>query len=176
MNNGTYNYNLKVQLAESPERLAMRVIAGLVFITLGQMKFFDSILLGTDAVSIPNGPEGFAQYLDAVGVPFPLLNAYMVCLVEMICGMGLMVSAFLPRTSSALATRMMAFPLMVDIFVATVAVGVRNAMGDPVRLQGIAVTAQAWRLPLEAALLLITLFFVIKPLPSSQQVYETAAV
>lgn len=169
------NYVSWVQMNESPERLAMRIIAGLVFITLGQMKFFDSILLGTDAISIPKGPEGFAQYLDAVGVPFPLLNAYMVCLVEMICGLGLMASAFLPRGRSAIATRMMAFPLMVDIFVATVAVGVRNAIGDPVRMQGIAVTAQVWRLPLEAALLLITLFFVIKPLPSSQNLYEAAA-
>lgn len=169
------NYSSWVQMNESPERLAMRIIAGAVFITLGQMKFFDSILLGTDAVSIPNGPEGFAQYLDAVGVPFPLLNAYMVCLVEMLCGFGLMVSAFLPRGHAALATRMMALPLMGDIFVATVAVGVRNAIGDPVRMNGIAVTAQSWRLPLEASLLVITLFFLVKPLPSSQDVYEAAA-
>jgi len=169
------NYSSWAQMNESSERLAMRIIAGLVFITLGQMKFFDSILLGTDAVSIPTGPEGFAEYLSAVGVPFPLLNAYLVCLVEMVCGFGLMVSAFLPRGHSAIVTRMMALPLMGDIFVATIAVGVRNAIGDPVRMHGIAVTAQAWRLPLEAALLLITLFFVIKPLPSSPDVYRAAA-
>src|SRR5687767_4386244 len=98
--------------SDSPVRLALRVMAGIAFITLGQMKFFDSILLGTQAVTLPPGPEGFAVYLGAIGVPFPLLNAYLVCLVEMICGVGLMLSAFLP--APALLTRLSALPLAGD--------------------------------------------------------------
>lgn len=148
--------------ADSTVRLVLRAAAGIAFVTLGQMKFFDSILLGTTAVTLPPGPEGFAQYLAAIGVPFPLLNAYMVCLVEMICGVGLLLSAFLPMP--ALLTRLSAFPLFIDMVVATATVGVRNALGHPVMLEGVAVTNQAWRLPLEAALLLITLMLLIRPL------------
>jgi uncharacterized membrane protein YphA (DoxX/SURF4 family) len=148
--------------ADSTVRLLLRVAAGVVFITLGQMKFFDSILLGTDAVTLPQGPEGFAQYLAAIGVPFPLLNAYMVCLLEMICGVGLVLSAFLPMP--AITTRLAALPLVGDMVVALVTVGVPNLLGHPVMLEGVAVTHQAWRLPLELSLLLITLMLLIKPL------------
>jgi putative oxidoreductase len=153
------------RFVESPERLALRAFASVMFIFLGQVKFFDSIHLGTDAIVLPHGPEGFAMYLTAVGVPFPLFNAYMVCLVEMICGALLMVSAFLPKPYSIHLTRLAAFPLMVDMIVATFAVGMRNALGNPVRMHDIAVTAQAWRLPLEAILLAITLYLLLKPLP-----------
>jgi uncharacterized membrane protein YphA (DoxX/SURF4 family) len=149
--------------AESPARLALRVVAGLVFLTLGQMKFFDTILLGTDAVSLPPGPAGFAQYLGAIGIPFPLLNAYMVCLVEMICGLGLLLSAFLPY--SAILTRLSALPLVIDMMVAIATVGLRNAQGNPVQIHGVAVTAQPWRLPLELSLFLLTLLFLWRPLP-----------
>ncbi|WP_272134778.1 DoxX family protein [Stigmatella ashevillensis] len=143
--------------------MALRATAGIVFVTLGHMKFFDSILLGTTAISLPTGPEGFAQYLAAIGVPFPLLNAYMVCLVEMVCGLALVLSAFLP--APALLTRLAALPLLVDMVVATITVGLRNAMGQPVLMEGIAVTQQAWRLPVEASMLLITLLLVWRPLP-----------
>lgn len=149
--------------ADSPSRLALRVAAAIAFVTLGQMKFFASILLGTDAVSLPSGPEGFGQYLAAVGVPFPLFSAYVVCLVEMLCGVGLVLSAFLP--APAILTRLAALPLAVDMTVAFLTVGLRNAVGDPVRLEGVAVTHQVWRLPLELGLLLITLLLLWRPLP-----------
>ena len=149
--------------ADTPVRLVLRALAGLAFVTLGQMKFFDSILLGTQAVSLPPGPEGFALYLSAIGVPFPLLNAYLVCLVEMICGVGLLLSAFLP--APALLTRLCALPLVGDMTVATLTVGLRNALGDPVLLEGIPVTQQFWRLPLEVSLLLITVLMLWRPLP-----------
>jgi uncharacterized membrane protein YphA (DoxX/SURF4 family) len=152
--------------ADSTVRLALRAIAGIVFVTLGQMKFFDSILLGTSAVTLPQGPEGFAQYLAAIGVPFPLLNAYMVCLVEMICGVGLLLSAFLPMPS--ILTRLAALPLFLDMVVATATVGLRNLLGHPVMMDGVAVTNQAWRLPLEAGLLLITLLLLWRPLASRE--------
>ncbi len=149
--------------ADTPVRLVLRTLAGIVFVTLGQMKFFDSILLGTQAVSLPSGPEGFALYLGAIGVPFPLLNAYLVCLLEMICGVGLLLSAFLP--APALLTRLCALPLAGDMTVATLTVGLRNALGDPVLLEGIPVTQQFWRLPLEVSLLLITVLLLWRPLP-----------
>lgn len=148
--------------ADSPLRLTLRAAAALVFVTLGQMKFFDSILLGTDAVTLPQGPGGFAQYLAAIGVPFPLLTAYLVCLVEMLCGAGLVLSAFLPWP--ALLTRLVALPLFIDMGVATITVGLRNLMGHPVMLDGVAVTHQAWRLPLELSLLLLTLLLLWRPL------------
>jgi putative oxidoreductase len=148
--------------SDSTIRLLLRTLAGIAFVTLGQMKFFDSILLGTDAVSLPQGPEGFAQYLAAIGIPFPLLNAYMVCFVEMLCGVGLLLSAFMPRP--ALATRLTAFPLFMDMVVALVTVGVPNLLGHPVMLDGVAVTNQAWRFPLEGALLAITLMLLVRPM------------
>jgi len=148
---------------ESALRLVLRTAAGLVFFLLGYMKFFDTIPLGTNAISLPLGPAGFSQYLVAVGVPFPLLSAYLVCLVEMLCGPALLLSAFLP--APAVLTRLCALPLAADMFVATLTVGVRNLLGDPVRLEGIAVTTQAWRFPVEAALLMIAVMLLWKPLP-----------
>jgi putative oxidoreductase len=153
--------------ADSPLRLALRVAAAVAFVTLGQMKFFDSILLGTDAVVLPDGPTGFAQYLAAIGVPFPLLSAYMVCLVEMLCGVGLVLSAFLP--APGILTRLTALPLFVDMAVATVTVGIPNLLGHPVMLDGVAVTNQIWRLPLEAGLLAAMIYLLVRPLPRRRE-------
>lgn len=144
-------------------RFVLRFAAAFVFFTLGYIKFFHSIQLGTEAVSLPDGPEGFAQYLAAIGVPFPLFNAYLVCWVEMICGAGLVLSAFLPTPE--ILTRLAALPLMADMTVALLTVGIPNMLGHPVRLQEIAVTTQAWRLPLELAVFLIALMLLWRPLP-----------
>ena len=151
-----------IRPADSTLRLVLRAAAMIAFVTLGQMKFFDSILLGTDAVTLPNGPEGFAPYLAAIGVPFPLLNAYMVCIIEMLCGVGLLATAFLPKPS--ILTRLAALPLFADMMVATITVGIPNLMGNPVMLDGVAVTNQIWRFPLEFSLLAITLMLVVRPL------------
>jgi putative oxidoreductase len=150
------------RLAESPTRMALRLVAGFFFFAFGYVKFFDTIMLGTEAVSLPLGPTGFALYLEALGVPFPLLNAYMVCWLEMLCGAGLVLSPFLPAPS--LLTRLCALPLMVDMVVAVITVGMPNLLGHPVLLNGIPVTAQVWRLPLELMLLFITLLLLWKPL------------
>jgi uncharacterized membrane protein YphA (DoxX/SURF4 family) len=152
---------------DSTLRLVLRAAAMIAFVTLGQMKFFDSILLGTDAVVLPDGPEGFAQYLAAIGVPFPLLNAYMVCILEMLCGVGLLATAFLPKP--AILTRLAALPLFADMVVATITVGIPNLMGNPVMMDGVAVTNQIWRLPLEFSLLAITLMLVVRPLARSRE-------
>lgn len=151
-----------IRPSDSTLRLILRAAAMIAFVTLGQMKFFDSILLGTNAVTLPDGPEGFAQYLAAIGVPFPLLNAYMVCILEMVCGVGLLMTAFMPKAS--ILTRLAALPLFFDMVVATITVGLRNLMGNPVMLDGVAVTNQVWRLPLELSLLAITLMLLVKPL------------
>jgi len=156
-----------IRPADSTLRLVLRAAAMIAFVTLGQMKFFGSILLGTDAVVLPEGPEGFAQYLAAIGVPFPLLNAYMVCIMEMLCGVGLLATAFLPKPG--ILTRLAALPLFIDMMVATITVGVPNLMGHPVMMDGVAVTNQAWRLPLELSLLAITLLLVVRPLARSRE-------
>ncbi len=150
--------------AETTARMALRMVAGFFFFTFGYVKFFDTIMLGTEAVSLPVGPTGFALYLEAVGVPFPLLNAYVVCWVEMLCGVGLVLSPFLP--APALLTRLFALPLAAAMTVAVLTVGLRNLVGNPVLLNGVPVTAQFWRLPLELVLLLITVLLLWRPLPS----------
>src|SRR5687767_3443988 len=124
--------------AETATRMALRLVAGFFFFTFGYMKFFDTIMLGTEAVSLPVGPTGFALYLEAVGVPFPLLNAYVVCWVEMLCGVGLVLSPFLP--APALLTRLCALPLTGAMTVAVLTVGLRNLVGNPVLLNGVPVT------------------------------------
>ncbi len=149
---------------ESSLRMMLRLVAGFFFFTFGYVKFFDTIALGTTAVTLPVGPVGFALYLEAVGVPFPLLNAYMVCWVEMVLGVGLVLSPFLPV--SALLTRLCALPLAGDMVVALVTVGVPNLMGNPVLLDGVPVTTQLWRFPLELMLLLISVLLLWKPLAS----------
>ncbi|MFP2932358.1 DoxX family protein [Pyxidicoccus sp. 3LG] len=151
--------------ADTPLRLSLRAASALVFFVLGYLKFFEAMPLGTDAVTVPVGVEGFGMYLAAIGVPFPLLNAYLVCLVEMLCGAGLLLSAFLP--APARLTRLNALPLFIDMTVAFITVGLANALGDPVTMNGIAVTEQAWRLPTEVALWLVTLLLLWKPIPRS---------
>jgi putative oxidoreductase len=148
--------------SDSALRMALRLVAGYFFFTFGYVKFFDTIALGTTAVSLPMGPTGFAMYLEAIGVPFPLFNAYMVCLLEMICGAGLVLSPFLP--ASALLTRLCALPLTGDMIVAVFTVGVPDLIGRPVMLNGIPVTAQAWRFPLELMLMLISMLLLCRPL------------
>jgi hypothetical protein len=64
------------------------------------------------------------------------------------------------------AQRLCAFPLAVDMIVALSTVGVPNLLGHPVLMEGIAVTTQPWRLPLEVVQLLLTLLFLWQPLSS----------
>ncbi len=125
-------------------------MACLVFFTLGYIKIFNGMPLGTDAVLLPPGVDGFGVYLAAIGVPFPLFNAYLVCLVEMTCGVGLLLSAFLP--APAVLTRLTALLLFIAMTVALITVGLANAFGAPVTVNGNVVTQQAWRFPVEVSL------------------------
>lgn len=151
--------------ADTPLRLSLRAMACLVFFALGYIKFFNGMPLGTDAVLLPPGVDGFGVYLAAIGVPFPRFNAYLVCLVEMTCGVGLLLSAFLP--APAVLTRLTALPLFIAMTVALITVGLANAFGAPVTVNGIAVTQQAWRFPVEVGLWLIALLLLWRPLPRS---------
>ncbi len=152
--------------ADTPVRLSLRAMACVVFFALGYIKFFHGMPLGTAAISLPPGVDGFGVYLAAIGVPFPLFNAYLVCLVEMTCGVGLLLSAFLP--APALLTRLTALPLFIAMTVAILTVGLANALGAPVTVKGIAVTQQSWRFPVEVGLWLIALLLLWRPVPRSQ--------
>jgi uncharacterized membrane protein YphA (DoxX/SURF4 family) len=147
----------------TPGRMQLRGVAGVLFIVFGLMKAFDTtlpILVGAPALHVNTGPEGFAQLLTGLGVPFPLLNAWMVIAVEILCGLGLILGGWLPATK--LITRLSALPLAIDMVVA-LAIGLRQVQGNPVILDGLPVMNQFWRLPLELGLLLGMAYLLWKP-------------
>jgi hypothetical protein len=59
---------------------------------------------------------------------------------------------------------MVALTLFGNMGVATSMVGWRNLMNDPVTINGVNVTEQFWRFPLELGLLLCMLYFIVYPL------------
>jgi uncharacterized membrane protein YphA (DoxX/SURF4 family) len=147
----------------TPGRMQLRGVTGIIFIVFGLMKSFDTtmpVLVGAPGLHVNTGAEGFAQLLAGLGVPFPLFNAWMVIAVEIICGLGLILGAWLPATK--LVTRLSALPLAVDMLVA-LSVGIRQVQGKPVVLDGFAVMNQFWRLPLEIGLLLGMAYLLWKP-------------
>lgn len=152
---------------ETPIRFVLRVASGLVFLATGMMKLVSSIVLGSTIPNVPPGIPGFAEYLAAVGVPFPLFNAYVVTVVEVGGALVLLASAF--WRPAARLTRPVALALAADMLVAIITVGLKNLSGDPVIMQGLPVTFQAWRLPLEIALLLTMLFFLKFPVSPAVQ-------
>lgn len=151
--------------SETPTRFTLRVASGLVFLATGMMKLVSSIVLGSNVPRVPPGIPGFAEYLAAVGVPFPLFFAFAVTIAEVGGALILLSSAF--WTPVARLTRPVALALAADMLVAIVTVGLSNLAGHPVILQGAAVTYQGWRLPLEVGLLVTMLFFLRFPTPGS---------
>jgi putative oxidoreductase len=152
-------------LADSPYRVCLRASAGLIFFLFGMKKLLGTIALGTGLIQLPTGPQGFAVYLAAVGVPFPMFNSYMVLAVEILCGLGLLFGICF-RMSHHI-TRLFSLALMGDMSVATLLVGLRNLMNQPVVINGVPVTDQLWRLPLELGLLVCMLYFTVYPLARS---------
>jgi putative oxidoreductase len=147
----------------TPGRLQLRGVTGIIFIVFGLMKAFDTtlpVLVGAPGLHVSSGPEGFAQLLAGIGVPFPLLNAWVVIAVELLCGLGLILGAWLPATK--LVTRLSALPLFIDMLVA-LAVGIRQVQGNPVILDGLPIMNQFWRLPMELGLLLGMAYLLWKP-------------
>ncbi|AKI98736.1 DoxX family protein [Archangium gephyra] len=151
------------QVPETLGRRPLRDVPGVIFLSFGLMKAFAStfpFLVGAPGLAVSSGPEGFARLLTGLGVPFPLFNAWMVILVEVLCGVGLILGAWLPAT--ALLTRLCALPLAVNMLVA-LSVGVRQVLGNPVVLDGLPVMNQSWRLPLEVGLLAAMVYLLWRP-------------
>jgi uncharacterized membrane protein YphA (DoxX/SURF4 family) len=151
------------QVPETLGRRPLRDVPGVIFLAFGLMKAFAStfpFLVGAPDLAVASGPEGFARMLTGLGVPFPLFNAWMVILMEVLCGVGLILSAWMPAT--VLLTRLCALPLAVDMLVA-LSVGVRQVRGNPVVLDGLPVMNQAWRLPLEVGLLAAMVYLLWRP-------------
>jgi uncharacterized membrane protein YphA (DoxX/SURF4 family) len=151
------------QLPETPGRLQLRGVTSILFMTFGMMKAFDTtlpLLVGAPGLRVDTGAEGFAALLAGLGVPFPMLGAWTVIAVELLCGLGLILGAWLPATR--LITRLSALPLLVDMGVA-LSVGIRQVRGNPVILEGLPVMNQFWRLPLEVGLLLGMAYLLWRP-------------
>ena len=151
------------RVPETLPRHQLRWAAGLIFLVFGLMKAFDTtlpILLGAPLLHVTSGAEGFARVIQGLGIPFPLLNSWMVIVLEILCGLGLILSAWMPGTR--LFTLLSALPMVGDMSVALL-VGMRQAQGNPIILDGFAVMNQPWRLPLELSLLLGMIYLVCRP-------------
>jgi hypothetical protein len=88
-----------------------------------------------------------------------------VTVLEVGGALFLLASAF--WAPAARLTRPVSLALAVEMLVAIVTVGLPNLAGHPVLMQGLPVTYQAWRLPLEAAMLVINLFLLRFPTPGA---------
>lgn len=132
-------------------RTGLRLLVGTFFVASGVAKLTVSPLPG-----IPPGLNGFAAYLAAAGIPFPVLGAVAACAVEIVCGAGLVGGVFEHRLRRL--TPWFAALLAGEMAVAMAFVGVPTALGDPVVLEGTAVTNEAYRLPLELGLFLYLVY------------------
>ena len=156
-------------LERAPEtrvRHQLRWLLGLIFLVFGLMKAFDTtlpLLVGAPGLRVNTGVEGFSRLLAGLGVPFPLLNAWLVILLETIGGPLLVLAVFLPATR--LLTRLVTLPLSIQMCVSLL-VGLRQVLGHPVILDGFAIMNQPWRLPLELSLLVGVLFLLWRPAAS----------
>ncbi|QRN98047.1 DoxX family protein [Archangium violaceum] len=156
------------RVPETAGRYQLRGVTGIIFMVFGLMKIFDTtlpILVGAPGLQVTTGAEGFARLIAGLGIPFPLLNAWMVIAVELLCGLGLILAAWLPATR--LVTRLCALPLLGDMMVALL-VGIREVQGRPVMLDGLPVMNQFWRLPLELGLLLGMAYLLWRPVPRAE--------
>jgi putative oxidoreductase len=150
-------------IPETPGRRQLRGVMGIIFLVFGLMKASTPalpILVGAPGLAVASGPEGFALVLEQLGVPFPLFNAWLVILVELGGGLGLLLSARV--RGMGLVTRLVALPLAVDMTVALL-VGVRNVLGHPLEVGGVEVMYQPWRLPLEVGLLVGVGYLLWRP-------------
>jgi len=133
----------------------LRIGTGGFFLAAGLAKLTYSPIPG-----VSPGLSGFAEYLAAAGIPAPYLSAWVVCLTEVVAGAGLL--AGLSSTRVRRVTPMFAGALGLEMAVAMVFVGVPTARGNPVVLDGMPVTAEWYRLPLEGGLFFAMLYLVIR--------------
>lgn len=83
--------------------LILRVSVGVVFVYHGSLKLFS-----------PGGVEGFAGYLSQLGVPSPMINAWLASLTEFLGGMALVFGVY-----ARWATLPLIFVMLVAILTAT---------------------------------------------------------
>lgn len=112
-----------------------RIVAGLLFVAAGAFKFV-----------VP-----FTPALAALGVPLPALFGVLVPLVEVLGGLSLILRRRVPVRVARFATALLAL----DMLTAITLVGVPGALGHPLRVGGIFIGDEAWRLPLEILLLAV---------------------
>lgn len=151
------------RVPETPGRYQVRGVTGVLFMLFGLMKSFDftlPILVGAPGLSVNTGVAGFARLISELGLPFPLLSAWMVIAMEVVLGLGLILGAWTPATR--LTTRLCALPLAADMMVALL-VGLRQLTGNPVVIDGHAIMNQFWRLPLELGLLASMVYLLWRP-------------
>ena len=79
--------------------LLLRIVLGIIFIVHGYPKLFKKDF----------GPRGFSGFLKNIGVPSPLLFAYVVAIVEFFGGALLIIGLF---------TRLSAIAIAINMFVA----------------------------------------------------------
>src|SRR5690242_4061011 len=85
------------RVPETEGRYQLRGVTGVIFMLFGLMKAFGftlPTLVGAPGLHVTTGVAGFAQLLAGLGVPFPLLNAWMVIVLEVVCGLGLILGAW----------------------------------------------------------------------------------
>jgi uncharacterized membrane protein YphA (DoxX/SURF4 family) len=140
-----------MKLQDSKPRLALRALTGLTFIATGALKL------------LVLGPAAVTEFFAAAHIPLPAANAIFVPAIELACGLGLLLGAFVAPL--ARLTRLFAFVLAGDMAVAILTVGIGAATGHPVIVRGQPVANEPWRLPLEASLLLLMAFLTWRPRP-----------
>jgi uncharacterized membrane protein len=118
-----------------------RRFAGIVFCAAGVFKI------------VAHAP--FARFLSALHVPLPQVAALGVATLEIVGGTALL---FWPREKQRLkAARVLAALLCFDMLAAIALVGAPGIAGRTQRVAGHEIGGEAWRVPLEIALLLVAL-------------------
>lgn len=131
--------------SETHGRRIVRIGVGLSFLGAGAFKLALPLLIPHLKPGAPN----FGEILAAAGVPLPGLVAVAVCLIEMAGGLALLTGRLLPWASGVLAG---------DLVGAMVTLSVRGTFVAPLRVKGLALGGEFWRLPVEVGLLLALLW------------------
>jgi putative oxidoreductase len=76
-------------------QMILRIVLGVIFVAHGASKLFGE-----------GGPGGLAGFLSSLGVPVPILAAWLVTLLEFVGGMFLIVGLFVVPTAILLAIHM----------------------------------------------------------------------
>jgi putative oxidoreductase len=95
--------------------LVLRVALGATFIVHGYPKLF------------PNGPAGFAGFLQSLGFPIPMILAWIVSIVEFAGGIAMILGLFVRYVGALLVIEMTVTTIRVKMAGGTGFVGARGA-------------------------------------------------